>query len=124
MPLSPLLERRLDLLLDSGQIDSDIAAFVRDALPHLAAAVGQTPDADQFASLCTHSALALQRERNGASIQAWDVDHTGELAGHPRAMTAARAFVERAATELGLTLPARECDFVALHLAAIESRAA
>ncbi|HEX7292778.1 MAG TPA: hypothetical protein VF250_16780 [Conexibacter sp.] len=122
MTLDRLLEARLRLLEASGQIDADIAVFVRAAALDLAAAAGRPATDELFGTLCTHTGLALQRSRRGEAVSAWDVDHAAELAAHPDAVRAAKALLDRAAGELAVQLPPAEEQFVALHLAALERK--
>jgi hypothetical protein len=118
------LKTRLSLLQTSGQLDGDVADFMGVAAVELSAALDRPLTDADFGGLVTHTALALQRVRAGQALTEWEVDHAEELAGHPRALAAAAAFVERAAGDLGLRLPAQEEQFMALHLAAIEDEAA
>lgn len=122
MELDHDLEQRLRLLEASGQVDPDVAAFVRTAVRDLAAAADAAPTDALFGTLCTHTAMALQRARRGEALTAWDADHSAELAAHPRAVQAAQALVRRAADELAVQLPATEEQFVGLHLAALDAK--
>ncbi len=124
MVLDNDLEQRLQLLEASGQIDPDVAAFVRDAVRGLAAAADRPPTDALFGTLCTHTAMALQRARRGEALAAWDTDHSAELAQHPRALGAAQELVRRAAETLAVELPATEEQFIALHLAALDAKGA
>jgi hypothetical protein len=118
------LKMRLRLLEQSGQVDGEVAEFMGAAVVELSTALDRPLTDADFGGLLTHTALALQRVRAGHALTEWEVDHTEELAGYPRALGAAAAFVETAAEELDLRLPVQEEQFMALHLAAIEDEAA
>jgi transcriptional regulatory protein LevR len=120
--LDARLEDRLALLERSSQVDADVAAFLGPALSELADRFELEANDETFGSLCTHTALALQRARNQQAISSWDTDHTDELRDHPAQVDAAERFASRAEAELGLTLPAQERDFIALHLASVSLR--
>jgi transcriptional regulatory protein LevR len=116
--IDPALTQRLDLLRQSGQVDGDVAAFLAIWLVRTSASLGLEATERNFATLMTHTALAVQRARRGEAIEDWTADHTDELAGAPKATLAADQLVAEAYNELKLRLPRQERDFVALHLAA------
>jgi transcriptional regulatory protein LevR len=124
MVLDSNLEQRLSLLEQSGQVDHDVAEFSREAVRDLAAVTGRAPTDEDFGTLSTHVALALQRARRGEAVTTWDVDHSAELAAHPHAVEAAEALIAQAAVALDIELPSMERQFIALHVAALGTRAA
>jgi transcriptional regulatory protein LevR len=120
--LDQRLEERLSLLQNSEQIDGDVAAFMRKSLAELGAGLGHEVTDEHFGTLCTHTALALQRARDGDSIQSWETDHSDELESHPREVAAAAEFADGAESTLELEVPAQEREFIALHLASLSMR--
>jgi mannitol operon transcriptional antiterminator len=119
----PGLRERLDLLQRSGQVDSDVAAFVTTWLGRVSAALGFNVNDSDAGAFVTHTALALQRARRGEAIEKWSADHSAELADAPESVRAADRLVSEALDELGIRLPVQERDFVALHLAAASLKA-
>jgi hypothetical protein len=117
--IDPQLDRRLELLEVSGQLDADVAQFLRESVPPLAADLALPLDDETFGTALTHTALALQRARNGAAIEEWEGSHADELAPFPQVVAGAEAFASRAEAELHVTLPAQEREFLALHFAAL-----
>jgi transcriptional antiterminator len=120
--LDQRLEERLSLLQNSEQIDGDVAGFMRTSLAELGAALDLEVTDEQFGTLCTHTALALQRARDGEAIESWETDHSDELAAHPREVEAAEQFARQAESTLKLEVPAQERQFIALHLASLSAR--
>jgi transcriptional regulatory protein LevR len=118
------LARRIELLRDSGQVDPDIAEFLPTAVAAVAEDIGVTVSDDSFGPALTHMALAFQRARRGDAIEAWSSDHGDELAAFPRIVARAELLASEAERRLGLTLPAKEREFIALHLAALTVRSA
>jgi hypothetical protein len=116
------LARRLELLRDSGQLDADISEFLATAFESVADDVGLELTDDTFGTALTHTALALQRARNGEAIEQWGSDHSDELAGFPQVVSRAESFATEAEQRLGLEVPAKEREFLALHLAALSVR--
>ncbi len=74
-------------------------------------------------------ALRIQLFREGGQIKPEVADFVtafltddqvaAELAGHPEAVTRARAVAERARRELGAALPESEVNFLGMHLAVL-----
>jgi hypothetical protein len=123
MQLDPQLRRRLALLERSGQVDGDIVEFLAEALPELAADVGVPPSEEALAMLATHSAVALQRVRQGEALREWEGAGAEEVAGEPELLAAAAGFAARAYGVLGLEVPEQERLFVAMHLGAARLKA-
>jgi hypothetical protein len=121
--IDPQLGTRLELLEGSGQIDADVAGFLRESVPSLATELALPLDDETFGTPMTHTALALQRARRGEAIEEWEGSHADELAAFPQIVAAAEAFATRAETRLDLTLPPQEREFLALHFAALSLRA-
>jgi transcriptional regulatory protein LevR len=120
--LDQRLEERLSLLQGSEQVDGDVAAFMRKSLAELGARLGLEVTDEHFGTLCTHTALALQRARDGASISSWETDHSDELGAHPCEVAAAEEFADGAESILSVEVPAQEREFIALHLASLSMR--
>jgi transcriptional regulatory protein LevR len=117
------LARRLELLRESGQVDAEIAAFLEDEVPALAEELKLELDDETFGTAITHTAMALQRARNGEAIEHWATSHAGELNDFPQAVATADRFASRAEQRLALTVPPQEREFLALHLASLTLRA-
>lgn len=122
MEMDVSLVRRLELLRDSGQVDGDVAKFLFGALASVADDIGVRLSDDAFGTALTHMALAFQRARGGNAIEAWSSDHGDELAAFPEAVARAESLASDAERHLDLTLPAKEREFIALHLAALSVR--
>jgi hypothetical protein len=116
------LARRLALLRDSGQVDADIADFLAQAVAQLADDIGVGLTDETFGTVVTHTALAFQRARRGEAIETWSSDHRDELAAFPEIVGRAESFASTAESRLHLAVPAKEREFIALHLAALSVR--
>lgn|GEM_PF-3332547 len=116
---------RVALLLDSGQIDTAVAAAMPALSANIAAALGRGLDGEAGGMLVTHLALALARGRRGEPVQ--DLDPAlleAEAATHPRERRLAGQVLDAAARRLGpLDLPAAEAAMLALHLARVAAEA-
>ena len=123
MRIDPGLAQRLELLERSGQIDGQIARFLETSLPRVANELGVTLTDDAFGTAATHTALALQRARKGEAIEEWSSEHAKELEEFPHAVACADDFARDAETQLGVTVPSKEREFLALHLASVALRA-
>jgi transcriptional regulatory protein LevR len=121
MDLDSALARRLGLLQESGQIDADIAEFMAWALAEIERRLGLAVREDSFGTLCTHTAMALQRARNGDQIESWDSQHE-ELESFPEAVSMAESIADAAEERLGASLSTPEREFIALHVASVSQR--
>jgi transcriptional regulatory protein LevR len=119
----PHLAERLRLLQASGQVDPEIVGFLDQHVPRLARELELKLADDTFGTAITHTALALQRARQGQAIEEWSSEHADELAGFPAIVAISEEFADRAEADLGLTVPGKEREFLALHLAALSLRA-
>jgi transcriptional regulatory protein LevR len=122
MTLDADLEKRLSLLETSGQVDADIAGFLRGSLSQLAGELNLKVTDEAFGSLSTHTAMAFQRVRDGEAVETWEVDHADELEQHPRELELATRFARDAHSTLSLDVPPQEVEFIALHLASLSLR--
>lgn len=122
MGIDAPLARRLELLRDSGQVDPDVAEFLTCAVVSVANDIGVTLSDDAFGPALTHVALAFQRARREEAIEVWSSDHGDELGAFPKVVARAESLASEAECRLGLTLPAKEREFIALHLAALTVR--
>lgn len=123
MDTDPQLAERLRLLQASGQVDAEIARFLDEQVPQLARELELELADDTFGTAITHTALALQRSRNGEAIEEWSSEHSDELAGFTAIVAVSNEFADRAEGQLGVTVPAKEREFLALHLVALSLRA-
>ncbi|MEV7088176.1 transcriptional antiterminator [Streptomyces sp. NPDC093085] len=114
------LALRIRLFHETGQARPEVAAFVAAELDALAAE-GLTVTEDTAGLLTNHLMTALTRLMDGLPIETFpgDAQVTAELAGHPDAVTRARAVAVRAEKALGAPLPGSEVNFLGLHLAAL-----
>ena len=123
MGIDSQLGRRLELLRDSGQVDAEIAAFLQDEVPAIAEELKLELSDETFGPAITHTAMALQRARNGEAIERWATSHAGELSDFPQAVATADKFASHAEQQLSLTVPPQEREFLALHLASMTLKA-
>lgn len=121
MALDPPLEARLALLQKSGQIDSDVAEFMAWALAEIEQRLDTEVREGSFGTLCTHTAMALQRAKSGNQIESWESEH-GELEMFPDAVSLAESLASSAEDRLGASLSPPEREFIALHLASVAQR--
>lgn len=121
MEIAEALRDRIALLRESDQIDSDVADFLVWALQEIELRTGMEVGETTFATLCTHTALALQRARNGDQVESSDSSHE-ELKNFPWATELGEEIAGAAETRLGVSLSRPERDFIALHLAAASQR--
>jgi hypothetical protein len=117
MSLGESLQRRLDLLRDSEQIDSDVAKFMAWALEEIGARTEIEVREETLGTLCTHTSLALQRARDGKQVESGR-SRGDELASYPWAVQLAESIAAAAERDLGVELSRQEHEFIALHLAA------
>lgn len=116
------LEKRLQLLESSGQVDADVTEFIASSLERIGERLGLAVDDESFGRLATHLAMALQRARDGEQVESWEVDHSDELARFPAEVSLAGSLIAEAQDRLGAQLAPPERDFVALHLAALRAQ--
>jgi hypothetical protein len=123
--MDPELERRIAFFMNAGQIDGDLCAFVRAELITLAES-GYVITEDTAAMFTSHLLTALQRVRHGMPLDDPPAAELieAELAGRADAVSLAQALAARADAGSGVGLPAREVDYVALHIASLPQRAA
>jgi transcriptional antiterminator len=121
MGIAGALHDRIVLLRESDQIDSDVADFLAWALQEIERRTGMEVSEATFGTLCTHTALALQRARNGDQVESWHARHE-ELRDFPWATELGEEIAGAAETRLGVSLSRPERDFIALHLAAASQR--
>jgi hypothetical protein len=117
MNVDESLQRRLDLLRDSEQIDSDVASFMAWALEEIGARTEIGVCEKTLGTLCTHTSLALQRARDGKQVESGR-SREDELASFPWAVEVAESIAAAADRDLGVELSRQEREFIALHLAA------
>ncbi len=118
------LQRRLELFEQTGQAEAQVCRFVAAELATVTAR-GLTVTEDSAGTLTSHLVLALQRGRNGEPVTQFPAADviSAELASHPDALQHAHELADRARTALAVTLPEQEVRFLALHLAALTTRA-
>ncbi|NEC67609.1 PRD domain-containing protein [Streptomyces sp. SID9727] len=118
------LALRLQLFREGGQIKPEVADFVTAELAALEAE-GNTVTEATAGMLTSHLMMALTRLLNGEAIEQFLTDDqvASELAGHPEAVSRARAVAERARRELGAALPESEVNFLGMHLAVLAQQA-
>lgn len=114
------LALRIQLFREGGQIKPEVADFVTAELAALEAE-GRTVTEATAGMLTSHLMMALTRLLDGEVIEQFLTDDqvAAELAGHPEAVTRARAVAERARRELGAALPESEVNFLGMHLAVL-----
>lgn len=114
------LALRIQLFREGGQIKPEVADFVTAELAALEAD-GRTVTEATAGMLTSHLMMALTRLLNGEPIEQFLTDDqvAAELAGHPDAVSRARAVSERARRELGAALPESEVNFLGMHLAVL-----
>ncbi|MFF2850450.1 PRD domain-containing protein [Streptomyces sp. NPDC058001] len=119
------LALRIRLFREGGEVRPEVADFVTDELNALAAE-GRTVTEATAGMLTSHLMMALTRLLNGEPIEQFLTDEqvAAELAGHPEAVTRARAVAGRAERELGAALPPSEINFLAMHLAVLAQQPA
>jgi hypothetical protein len=117
MSLDHSLQRRLDLLRQSEQIDPEVANFMTWALEEIGTRTEIEVREETVGTLCTHTSLALQRARDGAQVESGR-SRSEELAPYPWAVELADSIVLAAERDLGARLSQQEREFIALHLAA------
>ncbi|MEU5825408.1 transcriptional antiterminator [Streptomyces sp. NPDC047803] len=118
------LALRLQLFREGGQIKPEVADFVTAELAALEAE-GNTVTEATAGMLTSHLMMALTRLLNGEAIEQFLTDDqvAAELAGHPEAVSRARAVAERARRDLGAALPDSEVNFLGMHLAVLAQQA-
>ncbi|MGJ3507354.1 hypothetical protein [Enemella sp. A6] len=117
--MDQLLEDRLRITAETGMATPEIVAFVSQLLAELDSEYVVTEQtAGMFAA---HLMAALERVRTGdTSVGEPNVAHVAEArTASPSSPARARAIADRAAAELGLTLPKGEIDFLTIHLATL-----
>lgn len=114
------LALRIQLFREGGQIKPEVTEFVTAELAALEAE-GRTVTEATAGMLTSHLMMALTRLLDGEAIEQFLTDDqvAAELAGHPEAVTRARAVAERARRELGAVLPESEVNFLGMHLAVL-----
>lgn len=117
------LALRIQLFREGGQIKPEVADFVAAELAALEAE-GRTVTEATAGMLTSHLMMALTRLLNGEAIEQFLTDDqvAAELAGHPDAVSRARAVAERARRELGAALPESEVNFLGMHLAVLSQQ--
>lgn len=117
------LALRIQLFREGGQIKPEVADFVTAELAALEAE-GRTVTEATAGMLTSHLMMALTRLLDGEAIEQFLTDDqvAAELAGHPEAVTRARAVAERAQRELGAALPESEVNFLGMHLAVLSQQ--
>ncbi|WP_030018405.1 PRD domain-containing protein [Streptomyces monomycini] len=116
--MEALLAQRIRIFVESGQVRSDIADFVRAELDALSAD-GCVITEETAGMLTSHLLLALTRLRNGEPVEEFRADDiaAAELADHPHAVRRAHAVSVRTERAFGSPLPESEINFLAMHFA-------
>jgi hypothetical protein len=123
--MDPELERRIAFFRDAGEIADVLCVFVGAELITLAE-LGYVVTEDTAGMLTSHLLTALQRVRHGMPLDDPPAAELieAELAGRADAVSLAQGLAARADAGSGVSLPVREADYVALHIASLPQRAA
>lgn len=112
------LAQRIRIFVESGQVRSEVADFVRTELDALAA--DECAVTEETAGMLTsHLLMALTRLRDGEPVEGFRTDDiaAAELADHPQALRRAHAVSVRAESAFGSPFPESEINFLAMHFA-------
>lgn len=113
------IETRLQLLLDSGQIDPATDTVTRAVVALIEERYRAQVTEDNGAQLVTHLAIALTRLRRGEGLHELPEAALTEAHEYPGEWEFVATVIGEQACRLGVTLPTAEIAYLTLHLAAL-----
>jgi transcriptional antiterminator len=113
------IETRLQLLLDSGQIDVAAHAATRAVVALVEGRYRTQVTEDNGAQFVTHLAVALARLRRGEGLCELPQAALSEAREYPVEWEFVATAVGEQARRLDVTLPTAEIAYLTLHLAAL-----
>lgn len=111
-----MLDFRLQLLMDSGQIGEATFARIRDLIVFLEKRMGIELSEENAAMLVTHFAIALERAYRRENVNAMEESTRSQIQASPRYSTALTLLDEWLAGEGMPEIHENERDFLLLHL--------